>query len=186
MLNSESWPFEKQTTRALKVTIYILIIVAAVFVANGASFSSLLSISQRSLLFYVALPTWRESGRIMTGLGYVSSSSYGNNLTPYTTYFLDNSYIYYLVTTGIIGFLLIGIAVYVLGRNIYKNRFKEIGMYGFSLFCVYLYISLFEAVVFNSGIPTNYIYMVLLLSVAGMRENDVIDTLEEDNVANEK
>lgn len=59
-------------------------------------------------------------------------------------------------------------------------------MYGFSLFCVYLYISLFEAVVFNSGIPTNYIYMVLLLSVAGMRENDVIDTLEEDNVANEK
>ena len=59
-----------------------------------------------------------KSGRILIGLGYASNADYGSNLTPYMTSWLDNSYMYYLITTGVIGFAIIMIALVVIWRGL--------------------------------------------------------------------
>ena len=129
-------------------------------------YNQLLKISQRSLIFYVAFPLYINSGRIFTGLGYASNIAYGSNMTPYTTYWLDKSYMYYLITTGVIGFAIILIAVLILGKRIVKNRFLDKGDIICSLYFVYLYTALFEVIIFESGTLLNCIYLPIFISFA--------------------
>lgn len=81
----------------------LLLLFLFVFFVAGASnipLTDLLNQSNRETLFEVALPTFFSSTRTMIGLGLASNEIYGMNLTPYPTYWLDNSYVYVLVTTG--------------------------------------------------------------------------------------
>ena len=146
--------------------ILIMVIVMMVPFVMGLDFNNLLKISQRSLIFYVAFPTYVNSGRLFTGLGYASNTSYGSNMTPYMTYWLDNSYMYYLIATGIIGFALIVLALIILGKRIIRNRFLYKGHIICSLYFVYLYTALFEVIIFESGSLLNYIYMPIMISFA--------------------
>lgn len=87
----------------------LLLLFLFVFFVAGASnipLTDLLNQSNRETLFEVALPTFFSSTRTMIGLGLASNEIYGMNLTPYPTYWLDNSYVYVLVTTGFIGIIL--------------------------------------------------------------------------------
>ncbi len=146
--------------------IFILMILMMVPFVMELDFNNLLKISQRSLIFYVAFPTYMKSRRLFTGLGYASNISYGSNMTPYLTYWLDNSYMYYLIATGIIGFTLIIVTLIILGKRIGKNRLVYKGNIIYSLFWVYLYTALFEVTIFESGFLVNYIYMPVMISFA--------------------
>lgn len=152
--------------RFISKLILLMMIILLIPFAMELDYNQLLKISQRSLIFYVAYPLYINSGRIFTGLGYASNIAYGSNMTPYTTYWLDNSYMYYLITTGVIGFAIILIAVLILGKRIVKNRFLDKGDIICSLYFVYLYTALFEVIIFESGTLLNCIYLPIFISFA--------------------
>ena len=152
--------------RFISKLILLMMIILLIPFAMELDYKQLLKISQRSLIFYVAYPLYINSGRIFTGLGYASNIAYGSNMTPYTTYWLDNSYMYYLITTGVIGFAIILIAVLILGKRIVKNRFLDKGDIICSLYFVYLYTALFEVIIFESGTLLNCIYLPIFISFA--------------------
>lgn len=126
-------------------------------------FNEILIESQRSLVFNHALPLFLNSGRVLLGLGFASNTAYGTGETPYTTYWIDNGYIYYLITTGILGFMLIISAIVIIFVRLYKMRREIFGKYVFSLFVMYLYGSLFEVTIFMSGAIVNYIYLPIFI-----------------------
>ena len=85
--------------------------------------------------------------------------AYATNLTPYVTYWLDNAYIYYLITTGIIGLILLMAATVVLGKELLQRVGNRFGKETIAAFAVYLYVSMFEVILFNSGSIVSYIYL---------------------------
>ena len=163
-LNLDKLKADKKIILSLKFLIVIIGIFTVFSVLSLFSVEDILAESNRSLVFEHTLPLFFNSGRIFNGLGYVSNSVYGNNLTPYRTYFIDNGYVYILVSTGIVGFIMIlSVLIYIIRKIIEKKEYK-IKRNMISIFCVYIYIALYEATLFNGGFFSNYIYVILFIS----------------------
>lgn len=156
---------KKKTGRFLQVFLKIFIIMLVGFLImfglTDFSLDNIMMDSNRFTLFEVALPVFFNSGRTWVGLGFASGDVYGMNLTPYRTYWLDNGYIYTLVTTGYIGCLLYLIAIRLILVKVRRLIKLEIGINMLSIFVMYLYIALFETTLFNGGVVQNYIYGIL-------------------------
>ena len=160
-LNLEIKRLGKRTIRFLKLFLAFLMIMLVV--SNlGISFESFLFESNRLTLFNVALPTFFKSGRTMLGLGYAPTEVYGLNQTPYLTYWLDNGYIYTLITTGYVGSIIYIIALCAILKNLRRLYKCSIGKNMICIFVVYLYSAFFEATLFTGTIQ-NYVYMILFL-----------------------
>lgn len=150
--------------------LFILLIISTIPFMYELNYSEILKISQRSLIFYVAFPLYMKSGRILIGLGYASNADYGSNLTPYMTSWLDNSYMYYLITTGVIGFAIIMIALVVIWRGLEKNKNFESTEIICCMYYVYMYMGLFEVTIFESGSLLNYVYLPLFIFAAAKKK----------------
>ena len=121
-----------------------------------------------------------NSGRILQGLGYVSNTAYGTNLTPYTTYWLDNGYAYILISTGVLGFLIILGAIILLIKKIGFTSNDYIKSKVFPILIIYLYTCLFETNLFNSGYIANYIYLVIFLYYIYYENDKLIKNKEKE------
>ena len=110
----------------VECTIAIIVVLFFSYGLTGLSFSDLLNQSNRETLLEVALPTFLKSGRMVVGLGLASNEIYGLNQTPYKTYWLDNSYIYVLITSGYLGcvFYVIMTIILFVGLNRVANFLK--------------------------------------------------------------
>ena len=133
---------------------------ATIFVVNYGIYN-LLDEAQRLHLFTISLPIYLKSGRILFGLGYASNYAFGMGLTNYDVYWLDNGYIYYLISTGILGFGIVMSVVVILYCNFSKFHNSILKTHIFSLFVVYLFLSLFEHSLFSSGSIINYPLLVV-------------------------
>lgn len=168
LFNIRKFGFSEKTISLIKifsVTLIILIVVVSVIGTSEGdiqSINQLLLESNRNWLFEVAIPAYIKSGRIWIGLGYVANHIYGTNQTPYYTLFMDNAYIYHLVTTGIIGISIIVIIIFNIWKTIKKNQGVEREII-LSIFVAHLFQCLFEDSLF-SGIVSCFIYMILYLS----------------------
>jgi hypothetical protein len=112
-----------------------------------------------------------QSGKTVLGLGYASTVAYAEGLTPYTTHWLDNGYIYYLVTTGFAGFAVILSGVGCMGFIVFRQKMLPHGKRLIAVFCVYLYIALLEATLFQSGVIVNYISLPWMLMYCSQDRN---------------
>lgn len=155
----DEWSISKKVIRAIKLCRNALIAAMVAWVVLEANYTALLELSQRTLLFTHALPMFFSTDKIWMGLGYASNVAYATRQTPYLTYWLDNAYIYYLITTGIVGCALLMVATFVLGKELYRCTNLPIGKETIAAFAVQLYASLFEVALFNSGLIVNYIYL---------------------------
>lgn len=160
-LNLEIKRLGKRTIRFLKIFLACLMVLLLIF-NLGMSFETFLSESNRFTLFSVALPTFFKSGRTIIGLGYAPTEVYGLNETPYLTYWLDNGYIYTLITTGYIGSIIYIVALGAIFKSMRRLSKCSIGKNMICIFVVYLYGALFEATLFTGTIQ-NYVYIILFL-----------------------
>lgn len=153
----------------------LLLLFLFVFFVAGASnipLTDLLNQSNRETLFEVALPTFFSSTRTMIGLGLASNEIYGMNLTPYPTYWLDNSYVYVLVTTGFIGIILYILMILVLFIGLRHVQLRAMRKHTISLTIMCLYSALFETTLFWAGVMQNYVYLlILLVAISGYFNN---------------
>ncbi|WP_347995123.1 hypothetical protein [uncultured Eubacterium sp.] len=131
---------------------------------GGGKYEDALMYSNRYTIFYNAIPAFFRSGRTLIGLGLASPEVYGQNLTQYKTYWLDNGYAYTLITTGYIGMIIYGIVILLIFKNLKKaSNISITGKIIFGIYVMYLFGSLFEATLFNGGVLQNYIYIPIFL-----------------------
>lgn len=180
----EQYAFRKVYKFIIQVSIFIIVLMMALFGDNSVSLNGLLLDSNRLTLFSVALPTFFKSNRTWIGLGLASGEIYGQNLTPYKTYWLDNGYIYTLITSGYIGIAIYVILIILFLFNYWKlkNRNNAIGVLAIATFSMYLFSALFETTLFNGGVLLNYLLLpifLMLLDNRFMIENRKLADLNE-------
>jgi len=132
----------------VECTIAIIVVLFFSYGLTGLSFSDLLNQSNRETLLEVALPTFLKSGRMVVGLGLASNEIYGLNQTPYKTYWLDNSYIYVLITSGYLGcvfYVIMTIILFVGLNRVANHALRKIFL---SLAIMYMYSAMFETTLF--------------------------------------
>ena len=179
--NIDDYIISKRMVSLIKIARVVIVAVFSFWVFFEADLGSFLVEAQRSHLFFYTLPMFFRTNRVLIGLGYASNTHYGTGVTPYTTYWLDNAYIYYLVTTGILGLSVIIAASTLIFVYLYKARKRNFDKKVFSLYMFYLYGSLFEVILFSSGTIINYIYLpIFVATIANPRK------LQNNNIANIK
>lgn len=125
----------------------------------------LLNTSNRATIFYTSLPSYLESGRLIQGLGLVQRSIYGNSLTSYNTYWIDNSFFYYLIASGILGLSIIIYILFLILKYLFSNKYENrfIKYIILSMFFMYLYSGIFEVTIFSNAFFSGYIYIYIFL-----------------------
>lgn len=151
------------------INLLVILIVGAAIVINIGSINTdaLLQESNRFTLFDVALPTFFNSGRTVIGLGLAANEIYGLNQTIYKTYWLDNGFIYTLVTTGWLGLsIYVGVIIYIFRKLQLTVRHTSSGECFMAILGMYIFNSLFEASLFNGGMIPNYIFLPIFMIVS--------------------
>ena len=163
----------KRTIWAIRICLCMAALLLFLWAYLGFSFSDFLESSQRIYIFTRAIPTFFSAGKLGLGLGYASSVHYATALTPYTTYWMDNAYVYYMITTGFLGLILIMSALVMMVVELKKGISSQAGRILFSAFVLYLYVSCFEVFLFDSGNCLNYIYLPWFLAQMTKKHNTV-------------
>lgn len=151
----------KKSNQTLKVIGVIFVLIVVTSYAIGMSFTDVLEDSNRDFLFTHTIPMFLKTDRVMIGLGFASNVAYGDHLTPYLTYFLDNGFVYTFVATGVVGSLIYLLNLCFIGKNVFAKTNNIFRSNLISLFIIYLYVALFEATLFSSGFFTNYVFIVI-------------------------
>lgn len=180
----EKYALRKVYKFIIQVSIGVIVLIMALFGDSSVSLNGLLLDSNRLALFSVALPTFFKSNRTWIGLGLASGEIYGQNLTPYETYWLDNGYIYTLVTSGYIGMAIYVILIILFLYNYckLKKQNNAIGTLAIATFSMYLFSALFEATLFNGGVLLNYLLLPIFLMLLDNRfetEDEILVDLNE-------
>ncbi len=179
----EKYAFRKVYKFIMQISIVGIVLIMALFGDSRVSLDGLLLDSNRMTLFSVALPTFFKSNRTWIGLGLASGEIYGQNLTPYKTYWLDNGYIYTLITSGYIG-ITIYVALIILFLISYwklKKQNNSMGILAIATFSMYLFSALFETTLFNGGVLLNYLLLPVFLILLDNRSETEDETLEDLN-----
>ncbi len=168
VLRMNEWRISKRVILALQMVLVLVTAGVIVWILTMVDMDAFLIAAQRSHLFNHTLPMFFDTGKTWLGLGYASNVAYAMRETPYTTYWMDNGYIYLLVTTGWVGFGLLMSALWCLAKVFIRKCGTHHGKRMLAVLAVYLYISLFETAMFSSGSIVNYVYISwCCLSVAG-------------------
>lgn len=179
----EKYVLKKVYKFIIQVSIGGIVLIMALFGNSRVSLDGLLLDSNRMTLFSVALPTFFKSNRTWIGLGLASGEIYGQNLTPYKTYWLDNGYIYTLITSGYIG-ITIYVALIILFFISYwklKKQNNSMGSLAIATFSMYLFSALFETTLFNGGVLLNYLLLPVFLILLDNRSETEDERLEDLN-----
>lgn len=179
----EKYVFRKVYKFIIQISSVGIVLIMALFGDSGVSLDGLLLDSNRMTLFSVALPTFFESNRTWIGLGLASSEIYGQNLTPYKTYWLDNGYIYTLITSGYIGITIyvVLITLFLISYWKLKKQNNSMGILAIATFSMYLFSALFETTLFNGGTLLNYLLLPVFLILLDYRSETEDETLEDLN-----
>ena len=180
-LNLNNHPLRKLYKLLIKILIVVTILVMILWNNGTLTVENLLLDSNRMTLFSAALPTFMNSGRTWIGLGLASGEIYGENLTPYKTYWLDNGYIYTLVTSGYLGAIIYIVVIVLFLWKFVKLRKKNepIGNFLLGTFWMYLFGALFETTLFNGGVLHNYFWVpIFLIGTSDYFERDGRDKFE--------
>ncbi|MCR5090215.1 MAG: hypothetical protein K6C08_11985 [Oscillospiraceae bacterium] len=111
----------KQAIRIIKPLFFFVVgIVFVVYIYISFIAEGRLDISYRLRNFTVNLPTLISNNRLWSGWGFVDKAVFANGRIISGTQYVDNYYLFVLVSTGIIGCLFVGLFLVVLTASIVK------------------------------------------------------------------
>lgn len=166
----------KKQLRYLKrgfIFICIIGIITYLKITKTIDFTELLVMSNRSYNFSINIPILFSSDRLLYGIGFVASSAFGTNAMHGSFTFVDNFYLYVLLSTGIIGCIMMGIIIFVClnGLIMYKNKLSQFYKCLLVIQFMQLFIAFFESEIFTHVFPSSCVYSIILFSVIGDNDN---------------
>lgn len=161
------------SNRKLATNIIIIgVILCVIILFLTGSFSSIWEDSNRDLNISINYPVFKKIGNVWTGMGFVENSEFqvgtSNNwisIFGERTSSLDIYYVYLYFTTGIIGCILIGIALLYMLYIMIKNVWSTFGAYGFSLIVGWLFYAYWQCNMLTYRYYSPWFYLVVLLYI---------------------
>lgn len=165
--------------RILKVFIFMsLIILFIVNIQNGHIEDIILQ--ARGLNFTINIPLLFNSHRLLIGLGFINSGLFGNHSLGLNTFFIDNYYLYVLMSTGIIGIMMISYILFNILMKIKKNNIiKSKQSLAIDVYIVFLYTGIFENCVIYPAFVSCYVISIWLISLCVRRTEESLDYFKE-------
>lgn len=124
-----------------KMAFTIIIVVALLVMEATGVFTYIWDNSNRSLNITVNYPVFQQLGNLWTGMGYVDNSGFHEDVLAFgvRTSSLDMYYVYIFFTTGVLGCILIGLALIIMLIRLFvlkktNLRIITIGVYLSMLF----------------------------------------------------
>lgn len=146
--------------------ILVLVIVLLLLFSSESGIEGLFKLSNRSYNFIYNIPVLINSERLWIGLGLIGSGEF-YQLSQYNTFFVDNYFLYVLMSTGIIGLIFIVCFMIYIGKNLVKNADgTKFGKLTLIVFCVNVFSSLGETCFMYPSFTSCFAYTVLYLLYA--------------------
>lgn len=142
----------------------------------------LMNYSGRMIAFYNLRYVYNQN-KIWFGLGNTSKTFRIYQMLDLNHCFaVDSSYIYYLVQTGIIGFLIFSLILIIMGLKIFKskcfdNRYKNMII---SLYITFLFTGLFETTLLYAGMTIGIIFNTTIFEYICSSNKKIEDNIKED------
>lgn len=158
----------KIKNKKLKYIIRFIIISSIIFIiiiSGNNLFNTFFDVSNRGLNFTKNIPILFESKRYLIGIGLVNPGLFGNGGLSISTFYVDNYYLYVLMSTGIIGSIIVLLIFLLLFYFIIKLKKINYNIKNcvICIFLVDLYVGLFETSVVNALFPSCFIYLIIIL-----------------------
>ncbi len=162
-LNKEKLAMYKN--QILVVGIGGAIILVFLGISTG-TFSYIWNNSNRALNVEANYPAFQKVGNLWTGMGYVDNSSFAHYDETFGIYTssLDMYYLYIFFTTGVIGSVLIGLAIFYMFYKTFRyyKRMKQ-GIFVLALVISWLFYAYWQCSLFNYRFLSSMVYMVIIL-----------------------
>lgn len=152
------------------VMLFAIVILLILF-SSKDGLDGLFKVSNRQYNFTYNIPILNNNGRLMIGLGLIGSGEF-YQLPQYHTFFVDNYFLYVLMSTGIIGLLFIITFMVYLGRKLFAGS-EDVPMKRLTLivFFVNVFSSLGETCFMYPSFASCFIYTTLYIAYACNKED---------------
>ena len=129
------------------------------------SLEEALTNSNRMGLFEVNIPLLIRTGKLLTGLVYASAGRFGEGrIGEYSLYYVDNYYVYLLMSSGLLGLAMDILAIYVVihaVNKIVRPRNRQVAEILITMIVINLVMGLFSCAV----IYPNYVHCTIFWTI---------------------
>lgn len=155
----------------------LLVIVTAILIFNFVNIQNIIVQTNRLDNYLVNIPTLLESKRALIGVGLIDEQLFINHQLPYSTTFIDNWFLYILLTLGYIGLTFSLIIIGYLGKCILKDTIhkKDEKIYVTMIFIISLFYSMFESCFLAPGTILSYVFWNIYFIFLFEQNNRVVD-----------
>lgn len=156
--------------RRFWTAILSIIVILLLMFSSENGIEGLFKLSNRSYNFIYNIPVLANSGRFMIGLGLIGSGEF-YQLAQYNTFFVDNYFLYILMSTGVIGLLFIASFMIYLCKRLFVGS-SNVPMKRLTLivFIVNVFASLGETCFMYPSFASCFVYTTLYIAYACHKE----------------
>lgn len=159
----------KNERRFWTVILSIIVILLLMFSSENG-IEGLFKLSNRSYNFIYNIPVLANSGRLMIGLGLIGSGEF-YQLAQYNTFFVDNYFLYILMSTGVIGLLfIVSFMIYLCKRLFVGSSNVPMKRLTLIVFIVNVFASLGETCFMYPSFASCFVYTTLYIAYACHKE----------------
>ena len=160
----------------------ILIVVLLFLFSSENGIAGLFTLSNRSYNFIYNVPVLEKSGRLWIGLGLIGSGEF-YQLPQYNTFFVDNYFLYVLMSTGIIGLIFIScFMIYILKRLVNQSSNDSFEKLTLIVFGVNIFSCLGETCFMYPSFASCFAFTVLYIACASSKKQNEIEKCEGSTV----
>lgn len=164
-------------------TVLIIILGLLLLISNNNIAESLFVVSNRSYNFIYNIPILIKSGRFLIGLGFIGSGEF-YQLHVYNTFFVDNYFLYVLMSTGLIGLVFIVSFIIWLCYRLLKGKNNSMKKVVAIILGVNIFSSLGETCFMYPSFISCFVYTIIYLTYAcesiGSNKNNTIRKIKKD------
>ena len=162
-------------------TVLIIILGLLLLISNNNIAESLFEVSNRSYNFIYNIPILIKSGRFLIGLGFIGSGEF-YQLHAYNTFFVDNYFLYVLMSTGLIGLVFVVSFIIWLCYRLLKGKNNSMKKVVAIILGVNIFSSLGETCFMYPSFISCFVYTIIYLTYAceSIGSNNTIRKIKKD------
>ena len=154
--------------RIEKKTLFFGILAAllavGVLVATGV-FADIWGKSNRDLNITVNYPLFKAYGSPWTGLGFVENAAFQSDrsLFPMATSSLDMYFVYIYFATGLVGAIMIGVALFIILIKLLANKKTDMNILAMGFYAAMLFFAFWQCNLFTHRYISSYVISTIFL-----------------------
>ena len=139
-------------------------VVLALLIATGV-FADIWGKSNRDLNITVNYPLFKAYGDPWTGLGFIENAAFqrSNSLFPMATSSLDMYFVYIYFSTGLLGSIMIGLALVIILIKLLANKKTDMNILAIGFYLAMLFFAFWQCNLFTHRYISSYVISTIFL-----------------------